>query len=262
VNGRRSCTHTMFDDVYLVDDTLDRIDANVVTAFERESGLSLPEGYQEFVATLGVGTYCDLINVFPPARIVERTEEARRRWKEHYYWDRGGEILPMEQVLRSSVIGNSVEGDEMIIPPESPNREFILPRHDDTIYWMPYSLADPIAWQSSKSRVLDLPPFRYFEPWSNRSHVELFTCRKDIDFDSLVSSVLQRFTSHETRLIGDRICTLLFAKAIGGRIQFTGGADGRIGIRIDHNTARSAPVGECIQFLEQSDFYTIGRSNC
>ena len=252
----------MFDDVYLVDDQLSLIEPAAIDELETRIGLPVPTGYRQLLTVLGVGTYCDLVTAFRPHDVIEQTESAQERWNAYFFWERGANILTKGQILNSTIIASTIDGDEMILCPESLDYIYVLPRHDDTIYRLDSSFSDPLDWRSDNGPVVTPPPFRYFEPWGDREHIELFTAKTHHKIDDVLNMASDLLAAKgETKRISEPNCDLLFVKAVAGRLQFTTGGDPRIGIRIDYNRTYSAAIENCVAELESRDFYVTGRSN-
>jgi hypothetical protein len=50
------------------------------------------------------------------------------------FWDQGGDVLTKEQALQSVIVGDTLDGDELIIRPDASERAYVLPRHSEGIY--------------------------------------------------------------------------------------------------------------------------------
>ena len=175
-------SESAFRDIYFASDKLDPVPSGEVAAFEgwlRERfGLPLPPGYREYVTRLGVGTYCDLIQVHPPADVMGEFEPIGKLWGTHFFWEAGRGVLSEDQVERSFAVATSVDGDEIVCCPGRPGELFVLPRHDDHIYRMPAGLLDPLAWDGFSSVARrEPPPFLYFEPDRDLPGVAVFVAR-------------------------------------------------------------------------------------
>lgn len=124
----------MFQNVYLVDDALSLIDIEAIKALEDRLGIPFPDGYRQFLTTLGEGTYCDQLYLLLPGAIERETTCLRKLVSEHFFWERGKAVLTMAEIAVSFNIGRSIDGDEIIYNPNTAHRIYVLPRHDDTIY--------------------------------------------------------------------------------------------------------------------------------
>jgi len=284
-------TKTMnFADLYLVSDKLRHIEQGLVDKLEGRLGFPLPAGYADFVTTLGIGTYCGLLRVYEPQRILDELEkECNRRdesyrgsaaplvwtghefesWDEQYFWEAGLEVLSKEQILSSILFADTIDGDNIIFNPDIPDRLFVLPRDDDSIYWVPESFKNPLLWRSQKGIVRRPPEFRYFESWRDRACVELFTALKTFELSDLAQRFTDRWSDSEIHTSdlqhlaeeedADQLM-FVFIKAIGGRVQLDKGADdGRVSIRIDYDADGAGQVDQFVQTLQGLGFYETFR---
>lgn len=250
----------MFEDVYLVDDELQIIDDAAIVAAEEQLGMTLPRGYHAYLTVLGRGTYCDQIYVFPPDKIELETVELRETLRDYFFWDGGIDILPKSLIEQSLLIARSLDGDALIYHPESTYGVYVLPRDDDTIYWLTPEFEDPLAWHSDSGSPMPQPSFRYFEPSRGRCCIELFTARYDHDIKTVANRITAALAGDaETRSIIEDDYELHFHKAVGSRVQLTAAFDGRIGIRIDYNPSHEHAIVACVTQLESDGFYETGR---
>jgi hypothetical protein len=70
--------------------------------------------------------------------------------------------------LQAVIIGDTLDGDELIVHPGNPERVLVLPRDRETIYIAGEGLAAAIEWLCGSGELI--PPFdeREFEPFGNR----------------------------------------------------------------------------------------------
>lgn len=250
----------MFDDVYLVDDELQLVDDAEIWAVEKKLGITLPRGYHAFLTTLGLGTYCDWIDVFPPNEIEQRSAELSTILTDYSNWDRGAHLLSRSQIKRSLHIARSMDGDELIFNPETTHHCYVLPRHDDTIYWLSPEFDDPTDWHAEFGSAMLESAFRYFEPTVGRAYVGLFTARTDLQFADVAERIRAALAgSDETRSIIEESYQIHFHKATCSRVQITDdGSRARKGIRISFNPKHEQAVAKCVALLECDGFYVVG----
>jgi hypothetical protein len=259
----------LFSDLYLVTDKLQTIPQSEVDQLPERLGFSLAPGYAEFMTTLGIGTYWDLLRVYEPQRILHELEQARKGWDEYYFWEEGKDTLSKEQVLRSVLFADSIDGDNIIFNPEFPDTLFVLPRHDDVIYWVPESFKNPLLWHSQAVVVHEPPDFARFESWRARAGIQLFTAAKTFELPELYQRFVNRWLNSEIHTIdlrheaekedGDELM-FLFIKEIGGRVQLDKVADdGRVSIHIDYDTDSADQVAPFVETLRSLGFYETFR---
>ena len=143
-----------------------------VAAAESQLGVCFPDGYREFVCGHGEGILAGYIRIYPPRRIltgVNNVDEWRRRVAEYWFWDEGRDVLTKQQVLKSTIIGDTVDGDEIISCPDQASRIYVLPRHSGRIYLAGKDLPSAIEWVCSSGVLVEPTPDRRFESFSNHA---------------------------------------------------------------------------------------------
>ena len=60
--------------------------------------------------------------------------EWRRRTNKYWFWDDGHEVLTKEQALQSVIIGDTLDGDELVVHPNDPERVYVLSRESGDIH--------------------------------------------------------------------------------------------------------------------------------
>lgn len=140
---------------------------------EQQLGISFPVGYREYVTRFGEGVLGGCyIRIYPPRRIVgglNNVNEWRRRIDEYWFWDDGRETLTKEQALECVIIGDTLDGDELIVHPSTPNRIYVLPRHSEDIQVAGEGLLPAIEWICSSGTLTEAFEEREFEPFDSRS---------------------------------------------------------------------------------------------
>jgi len=117
-----------------------------VDAVEAELDVVFPEGYREFVTTLGLGQYCNFIRIDMPSRILSEYEEHQRSLNEYWFWDLSKDVLSQERAMESIKIGDTDHGDVIIFHPENNRELFVLPRDDDLLHRIGSNLYEAIDW--------------------------------------------------------------------------------------------------------------------
>lgn len=251
-----------FEDVYLVSEKLSLTSQAELDELQTWLGTALPLGYREYMTTLGVGTYCDLVQVLPPAEVQSERDERREFLREYYlqFWARSQRHLTLDEALAGVYFANTCDGDQIYFLPAQGSM-VALPRHNDVVYWLDAGLKDPLDWRSpQRPSHINRPPFRYFEPGGmNRWIIEFFTAEAH-DMRSLAEQLRARWARQEVRAIIEAESVLLFPRAIRGRIQLTSGTeDPRVGIRIDYDRDSSAEIELLTAELQAMGFFEAWR---
>lgn len=255
-----------FEDVYLVTEKLETVAEDAIIALEHHLGIALPSGYRPFMTTLGKGTFCDLVSVYSPEQILQRQADARERWHMYYdaFWDDPDRVLSKEQVMESILFAHTADSDEFIVCPSLPNRTFILPRHDNTVYWTDDSFIGHHTWFGPHGSVEHLSSFKYFESNRDRQRLSLFTAQHHLLLTDIATFLTAYWPYSPQHRRGDPLAEdtqwlILFIAPIGGRIQLTQGLprDGRIGITMTYDSDSGTEVRACVNQLLARGFYQV-----
>jgi hypothetical protein len=92
-----------FSEVYLVSDKRLAVPPREIDDLASWLPVPLPSGYRDYLTALGVGTFCDLVDVHPPKRVRDTMQEHHGFIAEYYrqFWGRGEGTLPGERAMHS-----------------------------------------------------------------------------------------------------------------------------------------------------------------
>ncbi len=147
--------------VQVTDEEVDQAAAKLKTHF--------PDGYRQYVTTLGEGTLANFVRVYPPWRILAELEEWRDRIRQYWFWDAGADVLSDEKAEQSIIVADTLNGDELIFHPSEPNRLFVLPREDEVIFEAGESLTEAVQWLCGSGKLTRRFKPREFEPFDSRT---------------------------------------------------------------------------------------------
>jgi hypothetical protein len=160
----------MFNNVTVVGGPLVLSPAAEVDAAEAQLGIRFPSGYREYVTRFGEGVLGgSYLRIYPPRRILSGSNEWRQRIDEYWFWDDGADVLTKDQVLESIIIGDTLDGDELIVHPDNPERIYVLPRESEDIPVAGEGLPAAIEWMCSSGTLTEPFEERNFEPFDSRS---------------------------------------------------------------------------------------------
>lgn len=138
-------------------------DEEEILACEKTLNIVFDQDYKAYVSEFGSGilggTY---VRIYLPETIILTLEEWRSRIAEYWFWDEGKEVLTKEEVLNAVRIGDTYDGDEIIL---FKNEYFILPRHSEMIYKAGNTLEEAITWLCSSGILTEAFSEREFEPF-------------------------------------------------------------------------------------------------
>jgi hypothetical protein len=133
--------------------------------------IDLPDGYRDYVTRLGEGTLGSFIRVYPPWRIEHELTEWRRRIGKYWFWDEGRALLPKERALECMIVGDTLNGDELIFHPTRRGHLFVLPRDSEQVFEAGDNLLQAIEWMCRSGELIDEFPGLEFEPFDSRQQM-------------------------------------------------------------------------------------------
>jgi hypothetical protein len=166
----------MFENITVIGSPLVLSTHAEVDAAETHLGMRFPTGYREYVTKFGEGVLGgSYIRIYPPHRILSGTNNNLLQWRqrisEYWFWDLGRDVLTKEEALQSIIIGDTLEGDELIVHPSNPERVFVLPRNSEGIYVAGEGLPEAMEWLCSSGTLTEAFDERNFEPFDTRRAV-------------------------------------------------------------------------------------------
>lgn len=161
----------ILDDFQATSDVRYYANTALVEDAERQMGVRFPNGYGEFIARFGEGLLGGYLRVYPPHQILEgdnNVMEWRRRIDEYWFWDDGRDVLTKEKALECTIVADTVDGDELATHPSEPDRLYVFPRYEETIYVAGDGLFAAIEWLLTSGTLTDPIEDRTFSPFDGR----------------------------------------------------------------------------------------------
>ncbi len=153
------------DDISIIGKTLTLSSQADVDAAEIVLAIQFPVGYREYVTRFGDGVLGGCyIRIYPPERILAEEAQYRERIGRYWFWGEDQTVLTQQQALKSIMIGDTVDGDQLVILPSNPERIFVLPRNRERIYMAGDGLLDAISWLCDSGTLTEPFKEREFEP--------------------------------------------------------------------------------------------------
>ena len=162
----------MFDQIVIAGGPLVLSPPAEVDAAEAELGIRFPTGYREYVTRFGEGVLGGYyVRIYPPRRIlsgVNNVAEWRQRIGEYWFWDAGRDVLTKDQALQSVIIGDTLDGDELVVHPDHPERIYVLPRNSEDVHVAGDGLPAALEWLCGSGTLTEPFAERDFEPFDSR----------------------------------------------------------------------------------------------
>ncbi|RAJ76749.1 hypothetical protein CLV59_108270 [Chitinophaga dinghuensis] len=141
-----------------------------VEQLEEVFNIKVDQDYKEYVTRYGCGilggTY---VRVYLPETIEALYPEWKERITQYWFWDEGKAVLTKEQVLESVIMGDTFDGDEIIL---YNHQYYILPRHEEMIYHTGHTLGGTIDWLCTAGILTEAFAERDFEPFDPAEYLK------------------------------------------------------------------------------------------
>jgi hypothetical protein len=237
-------TDDVFDRVVLVTRHVEPVPGAAVDELIGELGMPLPSGYREFITRFGEGSYADLFRLYPPDRIRADLAEMRARWAEFWFFDQSADLLASHEAQEAVPIGDTFDGDELVVHPKRDDVVFILPRHVDRIATVASDLRSLHRWADREEPLT-------FQAWTHQDRLERSVREPRLDQATLLGRVRARWggESGDGVIVGSsnaddgRWHLVLFVPSAGVRLQFVGN-DGVTRTTTDARGTRITFMGE------------------
>lgn len=217
-----------FEDVYLVSDRLTFVPAEELDMFERLIGFPLPLGYREYLITLGVGTFCEKLEVQRPSQIEPELDYWRKEFVpiavEEGFWEDGC-LLTGEEMAESVFFATNSEGDKFVACPSKGGVVFELPRHESKMRLLKQGFLRPFECALGAQNRFQFP---FFRPDNCRGCMAQLILRADADPREVWTLVEKTWGKNIRVVEGDPTTpdqTIAFVKAIQGGVKLEGGYD-------------------------------------
>jgi predicted DNA-binding WGR domain protein len=140
-----------------------------VDALEMKLGVSLPQGYREYMKTLGEGVLGGtFVRVYGPGTIAKGLNSWRKRIKQYWFWDLSSAVLTKKRAVESVIIADSLQGDELLFHPEEPDRLLVLPRYKEIIFVAGSTMLEAVEWMCGSGKLTRRFHEREFKPFEAR----------------------------------------------------------------------------------------------
>lgn len=156
---------TMYDRIEIVGGPLVLSNRTDVEVLENHLGIRMPIGYSEYVTQFGEGILGHFVRIYPPHRILSDLQAWRRRIDEFWFWHQACGFLTKDQALRSIIVADTLDGDELIVHPSNNERIYVLPRQSKDVYAAGEGLPATIDWIFSSGILIDPCIKLNFEPF-------------------------------------------------------------------------------------------------
>ena len=156
------------DDARIVNEPLVLATQADIEGVESRLWITFPEGYRDYLTRLGEGVLGSFVRIYPPWRVENELAGWRRRIAKYWFWDEGRDVLPKERAMECVIVGDTVNGDEVVFHPSRRDHLFVLPRDDEQIFDAGADLLAAVEWICGSGQLVEPRPELHFEPFDSR----------------------------------------------------------------------------------------------
>lgn len=157
-------------DIRIVEQPLVLVEPTAVDKLEAKLWVCFPSGYRDYITKLGEGVMGgSFVRIYPPWRIEKELHDWRRRINKYWFWEKSADVLPKERALECVIIGDSVNGDELVFHPAKPKQLFVLPRGGKKTFVAGSNLLEAVEWMCSSGELTEPFAERDFKPFDSRN---------------------------------------------------------------------------------------------
>jgi hypothetical protein len=209
---------TSLKDIYLVSHKRAPVLENEIASLKRQGDYGFPDDVCDFLFKFDPGEYCCCLYLFKPEDLLHGQTSCREFWSGSFYYDREKSALSQQEVLHTTRIGRTLDGDEVVCQPTGRAVYYVLPRHSDVILWIGGSLREAFDWFSSAGVRSAAKQFKWFCTFKDRCRLHLVKNEvvNHIDALSLVDEV---FGVNHAALDNGGDFSIFFSKRISGFVH-------------------------------------------
>lgn len=115
-----------------------------IQAFEARMQIVLPADHREFLKTFGEGVIFNHFRVFGPDKIMAEAKVFQLRWQRYFLWGTPNSALKVDQMGNCIIIGDSFNGDELVVSRDYPGEVFYFPQDKHQILRLGPSLENAL----------------------------------------------------------------------------------------------------------------------
>lgn len=145
------------DDVRIVREPLVLVTQADIEGLESRLWITFPEGYRDYLTRLGEGVLGSFVRIYPAWRVENELAGWRRRIAKYWFWDEGRDVLPKERAMECVIVGDTVNGDEIVFHPSRRDHLFVLPRDDERIFDAGADLLAAVEWVCGSGQLVETP---------------------------------------------------------------------------------------------------------
>jgi hypothetical protein len=152
---------------------LDPVAKADIRRLETELKTPFPDGYLDFMARFGPGSFCDVLTVLSPAE-VRKTRDAFTTYgvfnAASECWDNFDSLFPDGDPRHIISVATSIDGDEVVFFAGKPETLWTFPRQSATIERVGRTLFEALGWYQKAGVLITASMLAYFNSGVDQLH--------------------------------------------------------------------------------------------
>ena len=211
------------DDIYLVSHKRIQVFEDELANLKHCKDYPFPADLCDFLLKFGPGEYCGCFFTFEPKDLLKGQASCRELSRESFYYDRDKSALSQREVLQTTWVGRTLDGDEVVYLPTGKVGFYVLPRHSDVILRIGNSLREVLDWFSSAGVLYEASKFKWFCTFKNRCRLHLVK-DEQLTHSKALSLLDEAFGVNQSELDEDEEFSIFFCSKISGYVQVYAGS--------------------------------------
>src|SRR6266498_3555697 len=134
------------DDIYLVSHKRTEMSEAELANLKRRQDYTFPDDLCEFLRKFGAGEYCGCFYILKPEDLLNGQATCREFWSGSFHYSRDKSSLSQQEVLQTTWVGRTLDGDEIVYQPTGKVGFYVLPRHSDAILRIGSNFEEVLDW--------------------------------------------------------------------------------------------------------------------
>jgi hypothetical protein len=205
-------------DIYLVSHKRTQVSEDELANLKGRQDYTFPDDICDFLRKFGPGEYCGCFYFFKPEDLLNGQASCRKVWNKYFFFDRDKSELSQKEVLRSTWVGRTLDGDEVVYQPTGIVGYYVLPRHSDAIMRIGGSLSEVLEWFSSAGTLYRPKKTKWFCTFKDRCRLHIVK-DEELDRREALSVVNEAFGVNCDESDDDEEFSIFFCQKISGYVH-------------------------------------------
>ena len=209
------------EDIYIVSHKRISLPQDEIAGLKRPSNCKFPDDFCDFLQTMGPGEYCGTFFFLKPADLLSGQATFHQVLSDNFPFNRDKSALSQEEALRSTWVGRTLDGDELVYRAEGNAGFYLLPRHSDVILRIGSTIVEVLEWFAFAGILYRPQNFPWFCTFKDRCRLHLAS-EDELNHVEALSLIDSAFGVSRAGLDENEEFSLHFSKEISGYVHVYG----------------------------------------